>query len=56
MKKPDYGTATGAEVAEVFKMATRIADEIKSIPNPALQNLVKELIALIRIDPPERKA
>lgn len=56
--KPDYGTATGEEVDEGFKMATRIAAEIKSHPNPAVQNLVKELIAMIRIEPvrsPARK-
>lgn len=55
MKKQDYGTATGEEVDEGFKMATRIAAEIKSMSNPAVQNLVKELIAMIRIEPPERK-
>lgn len=51
----DYGTASGEEVDEAFRMATRIAEEIKSLPNPAAQNLVKELIAMIRIEPPQRK-
>lgn len=55
MKKPDYGTATGAEVDEGFKMATRIAAEIKSHPNPAVQNLVKELVAMIQIEPVSTK-
>jgi hypothetical protein len=49
--KPDYGTATGEEVDEGYKMAARIAEEIKSLPNPAVQNFVKQLVALIRIEP-----
>jgi hypothetical protein len=55
MRRDYYGTASGEEVDEAFKMATRIAGEIKSLPNPAAQNLVKELVACIRIQPVQRK-
>jgi hypothetical protein len=47
--KTDYGTATSDEISEGFAIAMEIADKLLKIPNPAVQNMVKELIALIRI-------
>lgn len=52
--KRDYGTATSEEIHAGFAIATSIAETIKAIPNPAVQQMVKELIQLIQIE--ERKA
>lgn len=48
--KRDYGTATYDEIQAGFKVAASIAETIKAIPNPAVQNMVKELIALIEVE------
>lgn len=48
--KTDYGTATSEEIGDGFKVAMYLAKRIKDIPSPAVRNMVKELIALIRID------
>ena len=50
-KKVDYGTATADEINEGFKLAIDLAVRIKALPNPAVQNMVKELISLIQIRP-----
>lgn len=45
----NYGTATSEEIHAGFAIATSIAETIKAIPNPAVQNMVKKLIALIQV-------
>lgn len=47
----DYGTATGEEIAAGVKLATALAKQIKALPNPAVQNMVKEMIAMITVQP-----
>lgn len=49
MKRIDYGTATHEEISEGFKIAIDIALQIKKLPNPAVQNMVRELLSLIQI-------
>ena len=47
----DYGTATAEEINEGFKIAVSIARQIKALPNPAVQQMVKNLLAMIYISP-----
>jgi hypothetical protein len=55
MRKPDYGTATAEEIINGSKIASDIAGHIKSLPNPALQNMVKQLLDLIYVDPGDKR-
>lgn len=50
--KPDYGTATHEEINEGFKVANSIAETIKALPNPAVRNMVKNLVGMIYIEAP----
>ena len=50
-KKKDYGTASPEEISAGFALATEIAKKIRAVPNPAVQDMIKKLIALISIEP-----
>lgn len=49
MRNPDFGTATSEEISAGFSVAMHIAEEIFDIKNPAVQNMVKDLVALIHV-------
>jgi hypothetical protein len=50
-KKKDYGTASPEEISAGFALAAEIAKKIREVHNPAVQNMIKELIALIEVRP-----
>ena len=52
MARVDYGTASHKEIIAGFKVAMRIAKQIQAVKNPAVRDVIKKLIALIRVKAP----
>jgi hypothetical protein len=47
VRKRDYGGATHEEIMAGMELAIKIAKMIRTMPNPAVRNMIKDLIALI---------
>lgn len=47
--KPDYGTASSEEIIAGIRVANDIVTSIRAVPNPAVQNMIRELISLMYI-------
>jgi hypothetical protein len=54
-RKVDYGTAPHEEIIAGIETATKIGKLILEHKNPAVQNMIKQMIALIAIDPPKER-
>jgi len=48
MKRQDYGTAPTEEILAGMKMAHEMATKIQSVKSPAVQNMILELLAMIK--------
>jgi hypothetical protein len=53
MKRPNYGPASHEEIIAGINIAKEIGLTIKALPNPAVRQMVKDLIALINVEPPK---
>jgi len=51
MSKIDYGTAPHEEIIAGIQTATKIAEMIRAVPSPAVRDMIKKLIAMIRVTP-----
>jgi hypothetical protein len=50
--KKDYGTASHEEIMAGYKTATKIANTIRAVKNPAVRDMIKQMIAMINIELP----
>jgi hypothetical protein len=48
MRRKDYGTAPTEEILSGMKMAHEIATKIQAVKSPAVQNMILELLTLVK--------